>query len=290
MLFHGSLFRGPDFSSTSCPCCDGCSSCEILPTASCCPGVHASQDCLPLTVVMEGLKVWAVLIRTRLWWDVTGKGFYVHKRWLSAMQHDLKWQVYRLRVAIAPQSILKMYGNVSLTFWNIFIICSPSLFFFLHFSRTALLERSQTKLSVFCDCLTVYVDVFALNGWIAGRGSLPAWIRSTRGVSLLWGLREALWGGLLVSGCTFPIGCFCLTKTQWDSGLLKDTVSLSCSLQEIICFVLITSYSIDETLLFWWDLLILMGSFCVINIWMESECQFYSLIQSAVLWSDPNIM
>lgn len=125
------------------------------------------------------------------------------------------------------------------------------------------------------------MEVFAVNGWIAGRGSLPCLNQEcTRGVSLLWGLCEALWGRLLVSGCMFPIGCFCLTKTQRDSGFLKDAVSLSCSLQEIICLMLITSYSIDETLLFWWDHLLLMGPFCVINIWMESECQCYSLIQS----------
>lgn len=74
----------------------------------------------------------------------------------------------------------------------------------------------------FLDC----VDVLSLNGWVAGRGSLPAWIRSTWGVSLFWGLCEAFWAGLLVSGCMFPIGCFCLTKTQWDCGLLKDAVSL----------------------------------------------------------------
>ena len=109
---------------------------------------------------------------------------------------------------------------------------------------------------------------------VGGRGSLPArLIQEHRGVSLLWGLCEALWGRLLVSGCTFSIGCFCLAKTQWDSRLLKDAVSLSYSLQEIISLVLITSYSIDETILFWWDHLILMGLFCVINIWMESECQ-----------------
>ncbi len=128
--------------------------------------------------------------------------------------------------------------------------------------------------------VSVCVEVFVQNGWIAGCGSLPAWIKSTWGVSLLWGLCEALWGGLLVSGCTLPIGCFCLAKTQWNSGLLKDAVSLSCSLQEIICLMLITSYSIDETLLFRWDHLTLMGPFCVINIWMESECQCYSLVQS----------
>lgn len=132
-----------------------------------------------------------------------------------------------------------------------------------------------------CDFLSVCVEVFALNGWIAGCGSLPSWIRSTWGVSLLWGLCEALWGGLLVSCCMRPIGCFCLTKTQWVSELLKDAVSLSYSLQEIICLVLITSYSTDETLLFWWDDLIWMGPFCVINIWMESECQCYFLVQSA---------
>lgn len=135
---------------------------------------------------------------------------------------------------------------------------------------------SLTKRSVcLCSLFSVRLWMFALNGWIADCGSLPVWIWSTRGVSLLWGLCEALWGRLLVSGCMFPIGCFCWTKTQWDSGLFKEAVSLLCSLQEIICLMLITSYFIDETLLFWWDHLILMGPFCVINIWMESEYQCY---------------
>lgn len=40
-------------------------------------------------------------------------------------------------------------------------------------------------------------------------------------VPALWGLCEALWARLLVSDCIFPIGCFCLTKTQSDSGFLK---------------------------------------------------------------------
>lgn len=47
--------------------------------------------------------------------------------------------------------------------------------------------------------------------------------------------------------------------------------------------MLITSYSIDETLLFWWDHLTLMGPFCVINIWMGAECQCCSLTQSTLL-------
>lgn len=147
----------------------------------------------------------------------------------------------------------------------------------MHFQNC--IGKNMDKMMIVC-VLSAWVEVFALNGWIAGCGSLPVWIRSTRGVSLLWGLCEALWGGLLVSGCMLPIGCFCWTKIQWDSGLLKDAVSPPCSLQGIICLMLITSYSIDETLLFWWDHLILMGPFCVINIWMESECQCYSLIQS----------
>lgn len=130
-----------------------------------------------------------------------------------------------------------------------------------------------------CDFLTVSGSVCSEG--LESRLWLSAGLNQEHtGVSLLWGLCEALWVGLLVSGCTFPIGCFCLTKTQCDSGLLKDAVSLSFSLREIICFLLITSYSIDETLLFWWGHLILMGPFCVINIWMESECQCYSLIQS----------
>lgn len=115
-----------------------------------------------------------------------------------------------------------------------------------------------------------------------GCGSVPAWIRSTWGVSLLWGLCEALWARLLVSGCMFPIGCLCLTKTQRDSGFLKDAVSLFWfAPKEKKCFVLTTSHPIDETLLFWWDHLILIGPFCVINIWMESECHCYALIQRA---------
>lgn len=131
---------------------------------------------------------------------------------------------------------------------------------------------------------TISASLFGIFCWhrMVGLQAVPLCLPESgaRGVSLLWGLCEALWVWLLVSGCTFPIGCFCLTKTQWDSGLLKDAVSLSCSLREIICFVLITSYSSDETLLFWWDHLTLMGPFCVINIWMESECQRYSLIPS----------
>ena len=132
---------------------------------------------------------------------------------------------------------------------------------------------SKSVFVIFGPC----VEVFALNGWIAGRGSLPAWIGSTRGVSLLWGLCEALWGGLLVSGCTFPIGCFCLTKTQWNSRLLKDAVSLMCSVREIIRFAPRTP-SIDETLLHWWDHFTLMEPFCIINVRMVSEWLHYSVI------------
>lgn len=157
---------------------------------------------------------------------------------------------------------------------------SPSSFFiFTHLQKyygKSLDKMISESVCDFSDCLSGSVCTERSDC----RPRLSAWIRSTRGVSQLWGLCEALWARLLVSGCMFPIGCFCLTKTQWDSGLLKDAVSLSCSLQEIICFMLITSYSIDETLLFWWDHLALMGPFCVISIWMESECQCYSLIQS----------
>lgn len=160
------------------------------------------------------------------------------------------------------------FSSLQMKSWQIFD-------FYCIFRST--LERGQT------DCVCDFsdrVEVFPLRGWVAGRASL-VWIRSTPGVSLLWGLCEALWAGLLVSGCILPIGCFCLTKTQWGSGLLKDAVSLFVlTLRKIICFVVITSYSIDETLLFWWDHLTLMGQFCVINIWMESECQCYSLIHS----------
>lgn len=81
----------------------------------------------------------------------------------------------------------------------------------------------------------------------------------------------------------FPIGCFCWTKTQWDSGHFKEAVSLFCYLQDIICLVLITSHFIDESLLFWWNHLMLMGPFCVINIWMESENT--SAIQKAIVSS-----
>lgn len=142
-------------------------------------------------------------------------------------------------------------------------------------SRAAL-EREQAIWSVgLCLWFSDYVEVFALAGWREGCGSLPAWIRSARGVSLLWGLCEALWVGLLVSGCMFPIGCFCLSKTQRDSRLLKDAVSIFCALLEkkssISCWL--QHIPIDGTLLFRRDHLVLMGPFCVINIWMESECQ-----------------
>lgn len=88
-----------------------------------------------------------------------------------------------------------------------------------------------------------------------GCGSVPAWIRSTWGVSLLWGLCEALWARLLVSGCMFPIGCLCLTKTQRDSGLLKDAVSLFwCAPKEKKMF------RADYISSRWWNTFILMRS------------------------------
>lgn len=136
-------------------------------------------------------------------------------------------------------------------------------------------KRPDRCVSFFWSCGSVSTE------WLSSSLCFSVWIRSKPGVSLLWGLCEALWAELLVSGCMFPIGCFCLTKTQWGSGLLKEAVSLLVlALRKIICFVVITSYTIDETLLFWWDHLALMGPFCVINIWMESECQCYSLIHS----------
>lgn len=94
--------------------------------------------------------------------------------------------------------------------------------------RGALDKNGTKQQGCLCLWFSVVLCMFALNGWIAGCGSLPAWIRSTRGVSLLWGLCEALWGRRLVSGCMFPIGCFCWAKTQWGSGFFKEAVSLLC--------------------------------------------------------------
>lgn len=74
-----------------------------------------------------------------------------------------------------------------------------------------------------------------------------------------------------------PIGCFCLTKTQPELGLSpppslypslppffkkqKEGASLLYSLKKSSFLNLITSYFIDDTLLFWWDRLALMGPF-----------------------------
>lgn len=130
------------------------------------------------------------------------------------------------------------------------------------FSWSCIITAEEMSPTEWSACLTwlfsVSLWMFALNGQIAGCGSLLAWFRSTRGVSLLWGLCEALWGSLLVSGCMFPIGCFCWTKTQWESGLFKEAASLLCSLQKISvwCWLhhisLMKHFYSDEIISYWW--------------------------------------
>lgn len=132
-------------------------------------------------------------------------------------------------------------------------------------------RRGRPRLS-----FSVVVCVFALNGWITGCGSVPAWIRRTRGVSLLWGLCEALWGRRLVSGCMFPIGCFCWAKTQWGSGLFKAAVSLFvcvCARVWVVFFCLLDA---DYITFHWWNTDELISHWCRIilcdqnmnGIWM----------------------
>lgn len=168
-----------------------------------------------------------------------GYTVFIFIKWTSVTLFDEKLSQSN-GVLYHPKNIAecKCVAQINIFYYvSIFCPCRFFLFYYMYFqSCVGKKPGKMMRESVF-----VIFRWSALNGWIAGRGSLPAWIRSTRGVSLLWGLCEALWGGLLVSGCTLPIGCFCLTKTQWDSGLLKDAVSLSCSLQEIICLMLITS-------------------------------------------------
>lgn len=130
---------------------------------------------------------------------------------------------------------------------------------------------------------SVVVCVFALNGWITGCSSVPAWIRRTRGVSLLWGLCEALWGRRLVSGCMFPIGCFCWAKTQWGSGLFKEAVSLFvCARVWFFFFLSVWCWLHHISLMkHWWAHLTLMADHFV---WSKYEWNLNaSVIQRADL-------
>lgn len=188
-------------------------------------------------------------------------------------------------------SLARLRGELIL--YNISLICyiipgRPGL---QHpFSEVAWMSTGQNNEGARV-CRFLSLCVFALNGWITGCGSVPAWIRRTRGVSLLWGLCEALWGRRLVSGCMFPIGCFCWAKTQWGSGLFKEAVSPFCvclCASVLVCFflfflfclftlTLITSHFIDETLMS--SSHTDGGSFCVIKIWMEFEGRCYPKIR-----------
>lgn len=155
--------------------------------------------------------------------------------------------------------------------------------------RSALDKNGTKQQGCLCLWFSVVLCMFALNGWIAGCGSLPAWIRSTRGVSLLWGLCEALWGRRLVSGCMFPIGCFCWAKTQWGSGLFKEAVSLLCA---CVCMCVFFPrnclFDADYIIFDWWSTLMSSSqtdgwSFCVVKIRMEFECQCYPKSRSLSL-------
>lgn len=122
-------------------------------------------------------------------------------------------------------------------------------------------------LGIFQRCLCGSV----CTEWLDNRLWFSASNGSTRGVSQSWGLCEALWAAVWFQVACSQLAAFVWLKHSETLGFLKMQCHSQGSVQEIISFMRMTSYSIDEALVYWWDHFILMGSFFVISIWMASD-------------------